>query len=295
MPFVTDEPGPHFLGIGAQKTGTSWLYHRLRQHPDVWMTPVKELNYFRYEGARPWGTYLFGPAKPSQAWRVRRHMRALIRSADLPTRRWYARYMLRRRTDRWYRSLFAPADGRLTGDISPGYGWMPPERIAHAAALLPQARILYLLRDPVEKLWSQLAMRVRKKHPGVHLDGLQEDELLALLNKSIFREDTAYVRNLTRWETHYPPDQVFVGFFDHLAADPTGFLVAVLTFLGLDASADSMPASVHKRENVGAYPAPPSRIVSHLARAYHDELLALHRRFANAYTAAWLEKAERAL
>src|SRR4029453_18936667 len=37
---------PDFLCVGAQKAGTSWLYHQLVSHPDFWMPPVKELHYF---------------------------------------------------------------------------------------------------------------------------------------------------------------------------------------------------------------------------------------------------------
>ena len=37
---------PDFLGIGAQKAGTTWLSHNLQLHPEVWMPPVKELHYF---------------------------------------------------------------------------------------------------------------------------------------------------------------------------------------------------------------------------------------------------------
>src|SRR3954463_14128656 len=38
--------GPDFLCVGAQKAGTGWLYEQLRNHPDFWMPPVKELHYF---------------------------------------------------------------------------------------------------------------------------------------------------------------------------------------------------------------------------------------------------------
>jgi len=37
---------PDFLCVGAQKAGTSWLYHQLDFHPDFWMPPIKELHYF---------------------------------------------------------------------------------------------------------------------------------------------------------------------------------------------------------------------------------------------------------
>jgi len=44
---------PNFLIIGAGKCGTTSLYHYLRQHPDVFMSAVKETNWFAYEGHMP--------------------------------------------------------------------------------------------------------------------------------------------------------------------------------------------------------------------------------------------------
>ena len=48
---------PHFLCIGSQKAGTSWLFEQIRQHPDIWMPPIKELHYFDHlycEENRKW-------------------------------------------------------------------------------------------------------------------------------------------------------------------------------------------------------------------------------------------------
>src|SRR5690348_15932856 len=39
-------PPPHFLGVGAPRTGTKWLAANLRRHPEIWLTPVKEVHYF---------------------------------------------------------------------------------------------------------------------------------------------------------------------------------------------------------------------------------------------------------
>lgn len=37
---------PDFIGIGAQKAGTTWLYKNLKQHPNIWLPEIKELHYF---------------------------------------------------------------------------------------------------------------------------------------------------------------------------------------------------------------------------------------------------------
>jgi hypothetical protein len=47
------DPHPDFLCVGAQKTGTSWLYQQLAEHPDFWMPPLKELHYFNQLSRTP--------------------------------------------------------------------------------------------------------------------------------------------------------------------------------------------------------------------------------------------------
>jgi hypothetical protein len=49
---------PNFLGIGAQKAGTTWLHHNLQAHPDVWMPRVKEVHYFDEKIHEPTNTAL---------------------------------------------------------------------------------------------------------------------------------------------------------------------------------------------------------------------------------------------
>ena len=44
---------PNFLIIGAAKSGTTALYHYLNQHPQIYMSPVKEPRFFALEGERP--------------------------------------------------------------------------------------------------------------------------------------------------------------------------------------------------------------------------------------------------
>jgi len=43
---------PNFLVIGAAKAGTTSLYHYLNEHPQVFMSPIKETNFFAFNGER---------------------------------------------------------------------------------------------------------------------------------------------------------------------------------------------------------------------------------------------------
>src|SRR4051794_1541363 len=111
---------PNFLVIGAPKAGTTSLYHYLATHPQVFVSDPKELRFFIEE----------------INWR---------------------------KGLGWYESQFAGADGAVArGELTPEYALHPvyggvPERIA---SVLPDARLVYLVRDPIERMRSQYRHRV---------------------------------------------------------------------------------------------------------------------------------------
>jgi hypothetical protein len=115
---------PNFLIVGAAKSGTTSLYRYLRQHPDVFMSAVKETNWFAYEGQRE------------------------------------SRYVVR--TPEEYERLFDGAAGqRAIGEASPQYlkSAVAAERIA---TTLPGVRIIAVLRDPVDRAYSGYLNSVRE-------------------------------------------------------------------------------------------------------------------------------------
>ena len=104
------EQFPRFLGIGAQKGGTTTLQRLLQHHPQVFLPDAKELHYFSLHYAR-------GP--------------------------------------RWYAAQFEAAlPDQFCGEITPYY-LFHPEAPARIASLLPDVKLVILLRDPVERALSQ--------------------------------------------------------------------------------------------------------------------------------------------
>src|SRR5262245_32667341 len=123
---------PHFLCIGAHKSGTTWLYENLRQHPAVWLPPVKELHFF--DGL---------PNMPKIAQRLNDEIKARIAgSADADAVRldFLRKFVLDQPKDlAWYRSLFSSAGERVCGDITPAYAVLAPGVVARIRAAMPEA------------------------------------------------------------------------------------------------------------------------------------------------------------
>lgn len=86
---------PDFIGIGAPKAGTTWLYYQLKDHPDLWLPPVKELHYFNWPRFPRLGKALVKKTLHG------RHVRtALARGLQKGQLTWTYRYLLQNRTDR---------------------------------------------------------------------------------------------------------------------------------------------------------------------------------------------------
>jgi hypothetical protein len=287
--------GPSFLCIGAPRAGTSWLYRNIKIHPDTWMPPIKELHYFdALLPALPLivsvfdhRTYVVRQAVlerlcKSKTWQKRRRAR------------WLLRFLLLPRTNKWYLSLFLPSQGRITGDITPGYSFMEASRVTRAHALIPDVRIIYLLRNPITQMWSWAALHFDLWHHQ-RLENIDRDRLETYLDKKSQTHIPKHLENLETWIKSYPEEQVFVGFYDQLAENPYELLQNIYKFLGLDSSDKFIPETVYIKRNMSQYPPLPDHFARYLTCQYYDQIAKLHQRFSNRYTANWLDFANERL
>ena len=198
---------PNFFIVGAANSGTSSLYAYLKQHPDVFMPALKEPHYF-------------AQLTPSHD---QRYLRTIIR--DEPA----------------YLRLFRRAEGyKAIGEASPSYLWEAnaPYRISRA---VPDAKIIILLRDPVERAYSHYLMDVR--------EGLQDLPFCEALQRDwserskgwsvshLYVELGLYAQQVRRYLDIFGPEQVLILMFEELtnsALNGKSVLADVLRFLDLD-------------------------------------------------------------
>lgn len=134
--------------------------------------------------------------------------------------------------EQWYCDLFATGDGRINGDITPAYATLEPEAVARIGALFPDLRILFLLRDPVERAWSAALMALGRAE--LTLDEASDRWFLDHFHSRGSRLRGDYARTLRIWQKVYPAEQMLVLFYEDLCTDPAGLLGRVAMFLGLE-------------------------------------------------------------
>ena len=174
---------PDFVGIGVQKAGTSWWYELIAAHPQVSARP--DLHKERHYFDR-FAMKAFGPAEVAE-----------------------------------YHGWFPRRPGTIAGEWTPDYVHMPwaPVLMADAA---PEARLLVLLRDPVERLRSGLA------HHRAQRGRVTAEVWADAVDRGF------YDRELGRWASAYPAGQVLVLQYERCTADPAAELARTYRFLGLD-------------------------------------------------------------
>ena len=211
MSTPTDTPAdlPTFIVIGAMKAGTTSLYHYLRHHEQVFMPRVKELDFFVAD----------------HNW---------TRGLD------------------WYRRQFADAgDAVARGEASTLYTKYPehrgvPRRIA---TLLPEVRLIYVVRDPLVRLRSHYQHRVMT---GAEVDPPE----VALFTNPVYLDCSRYAMQLEQYLDHFSREQILMVTSEALRTDRRATVQGVYRFLGVsdDAVPDVLGTEFYRTEQRRSYP-----------------------------------------
>ena len=283
---------PDFLVIGAQKAGTTWLQRNLRIHPQVWMPKEKELHYFDEKIKLKGGVWsrLRGNRPADLRWRRQAKAR-FKRRPNRPYLRdvaWDLRYFLGKPDDGWYASLFEQGRGNITGETTPDYSILNRSEISHVYDVMPHAKIVLMMRSPIERPWSAMDMGLR--FTGQSLADIEDRSAYRQLDNKRTRRMTDYLRTLENWGSFYPEEQIFVGFLEDVHFFPEALLGRLYDFLGADPSVEYRV--IKRRVHAGLQSTIPTRFARHLARSYHGEVSRLSERFGG-YASFWLHCAER--
>ncbi len=205
---------PNLFIVGAMKSGSSTLHAYLGEHPDIFMSEPKEPCYFvdrqqiespAREVVEGWGF-----------WRGEEHYLALFDGAG---------------------------DARIVGESSTNYSKAPkmsgvPERIVRFD---DEAKIVYIMRDPVERTishyWHAVGQRKERR-----------DLVTALEQEPHYREVSRYAFQLRPYLRLFGADRVRTLTFEELIADPLEVLRRLFEWLEVDPGFE--PPTTDRRENV---------------------------------------------
>jgi hypothetical protein len=222
---------PNFVVIGAAKAGTTSLHGWLAQHPEIFVPRQKELHFFAADWLRE-NSKGPGDARVLQ---------------DLPPD-W----------DAYLAHYEGAGAARAVGDVSPSY-LVAPDAAGAIRARLGDPRIVLLLRDPVQKAFSQYTHLLRDGRETLTFwEGLQaEPERIGKGYGALWRylAAAAYLEPTRRYLEAFGCERVKVILFDDLVRDPAAALRELFTFLGVDPGVAIDTSEVRNRSGAPRSPA----------------------------------------
>ena len=280
--------GPDFICIGMQKAGTRWLYQQLRGHPDFWMPPIKELNFFNGNLEKKRNLRLIDIRAPKTASRLARHRAKRNDAVDAAFFRNVTSYCDNYLNFDWYESLLNLKGDLLTGDITEAYSMLPDPTIKEIRTRFPHVRIILLLRDPVERLWSQLCMEWRNEKLAT--EKLNSWELLgsSILGHKNFVGRMYPTKVWNNWANSFDPEQMHYWFLEDISETPYETTASILDFLGASTRTAATAPEINTKATNQKIPLPDD-MRGHLARLLSSELEACAELFGG-HAIAWRDK-----
>jgi Sulfotransferase family len=256
---MTAGRGPSFVCIGAARAGTTWLWENLQRHPEFWVPPVKELHWF---DTRNPPEQLAGNSGFKHRRGLSRYT-PLLRQPSWQVARWLSRFYSGLDHDGDYCALFERERAAHLGDITPAYAILDRDVVRHVQATLPgDCRIVFTMREPVDRLWSGLRMYCKRRKLSITDFSESQLDALSRLPEHALRSD--YVRTLQNWSTF--GDRLGLFFYEDMCSDPAAFLRQVLAFLRADSTWES-PLLRHV-SNAGDASVPPPTLLERWRESY---------------------------
>jgi hypothetical protein len=132
---------------------------------------------------------------------------------------------MRSLTDAWYGKIFTSAPPRaICGELTPEYALLPDAGVEHMLKLNSNVKIIFLMRDPVDRAWSSLRMGQRYGSLADVQEGLRRPALVAMCD---------YMTTIERFRRFVSPSNLLLLYYDDVAERPQELLVRLCRFMGV--------------------------------------------------------------
>ena len=283
-----------FIGIGAQKAGSAWLFSRLNELPEFTLPYEKEFHYFdkgkkyrkisRNTNDLPVLIYNAAYLKIKKVNRIFN----INQQNSWVEASWRFRYNFLMNNDQAYLSLFNGFKG-ITGEVTPDYSALYEEDIFKMHRLLPDIKLIFIIRNPIDRAWSHFKSFNRlNKGKLKNIEKVDEKDIIAFMKSDYQLLRSDYFRTLEQYTKYYSNDQIFIGFFDAIKEQPLDLLTNIVRFLGADPFKIDAYCNLKAKNNESLQINMPVRVKETLKEMYFP-MIEKSAKLFNGYCSGWLE------
>ena len=217
---------PNFLVIGAPSSGTTSLYSYLKQHPQIFMSSVKEPHFFSFAGKE------FEPTM-IESYKQRR-----IDSLEE------------------YQALFQGVSNEVAiGEASPSYIYTP-SACQSIQQSIPDAKLIAILRNPVDRAYSNYMRCVRNNHEPItdFAEALRQEPARIQDNwppKWFYKLKGFYYGQLKRYFETFDNSKIMVCLYEDLSDRPISLMQDIFRFLSVKTT---FVPDISEKQNISFVP-----------------------------------------
>ncbi len=234
---------PSFLGIGAQKSGTSWLHAMLNNHPDIFVPQKKEVHFFNQN-------YLNGVE--------------------------------------WYSNHFMFSGSKVRGEITPAYALLGLNELNFIKEIMPDVKIIFLLRNPIERAWSHALMEylvIQKRE----FETVSDEDFIKHFNEEGSFLRGYYAKTIKNLYSVFPKGNIFIGYYESIVEDPKQLLTSIFTFLKVHPENFNYDEKISKKVFKGPEYNLPDKYREILKTKYKDSINELSELLENPSLLEWIK------
>jgi len=218
---------PNFLIVGAAKSGTTALYHYLNQHPEVFLSPIKETNFFAQKGKK---VAFKGPKD-----NLGTHRRTITEIGD------------------YYNQFINVTVEKAVGEICPSYLYFEdaPKNIKEH---IPEVKIIVILREPVARAFSAWVHLTRDGREHLSFEEALSDEPRRIKENWAeiwhYKEESKYYDQLKRYYDSFPKENIKVFIYEEFKENPLAVYSELCKFIDVDSRFTPDMSSEHNKGEI---------------------------------------------
>lgn len=245
-----------FVGIGAQKSGTTWLYNYLQSHPQVFLSPLKEMHIFDFRHVYSNDSHrelLMNRIANLASVIARKNgkdckdlydqlLTSANKSAMIDNVDYYIDYFKHRVTNQ-----------KVFGEITPAYSLLPPSGFEEILSIHQNVKFIYIMRDPIERAWSHINDEFSRK--GMHCSSREKlQSIYFSKGKNNYLLKSNYESTISVLEKTVSREKILYLFYEDLFTENS--INNICEFLDIDAINANFQTKVNegKYESIDIYP-----------------------------------------
>ncbi len=168
----------------------------------------------------------------------------------------------------------------MKGEITPEYSIIHLKRIRFIRLVMPDLKLIFFMRNPVDRAWSQALMNIVRK-PKRDIGEVEDSEFFAHFkhDRSVMRGD--YLTILDKWLSQFPSEQMHIGFFEDIVNRPKETLCEIFEYLGVSSDVDWDSFPYNKVPNPNPKIPIPEKYKVFLQDLYRSDMELLQERFGS--------------